>query len=314
MSSSTDTAPILITGAHRTGTTWVGKVLAEDSQIAYVSEPLHLNHSPGVLSEPVYGWYQYICDENGDRFLDAYGDTIQFRYKIWKAIQHINGIKSAGKVVIDQASFLANRLQKKRILLKDPFAIFSVPWFIDRLNTKTVIMVRHPLSFISSLHRLGWCFDFNDLLNQPLLMQDYLEPFREEMIQANRSKEDIVAQGILLWRIIYSIVGSYIDRKFDVLIVRHEDISMMPEKKFSDIKDYLGIGESEAINKAIRHSTQAGNPAEVSENNEHAVFLDSRANLQNWKKRLTEEDITRIVSDTQDVAGNFYKPEEWSKW
>jgi hypothetical protein len=314
MSSSTDTTPILITGAHRTGTTWVGKVLAEDSQIAYVSEPLHLNHSLGVLSEPVDGWYQYICDENGDRFLDAYGDTIQFRYKIWKAIQHINGIKSAGKVVIDQASFLANRLQKKRILLKDPFAIFSVPWFIDRLNTKTVIMVRHPLSFISSLHRLGWCFDFNDLLNQQLLMQDYLEPFREEMIQANRSKEDIVAQGILLWRIIYSIVGSYIDRKFDVLIVRHEDISMMPEKKFSDIKDYLGIGESEAINKAIWHSTQAGNPAEVSENNEHAVFLDSRANLQNWKKRLTEEDTKRIVSGTQDVAGDFYRPEEWSKW
>lgn len=55
----------------------------------------------------------------------------------------------------------------KRALLKDPFAVFSVPWFAKKLNCQIVITVRHPAAFASSLQRLGWNFDFKDLLDHP---------------------------------------------------------------------------------------------------------------------------------------------------
>ena len=44
---TTKLPPILVTGAHRTGTTWVGKMLSANSQTAYMSEPLNVLHRPG---------------------------------------------------------------------------------------------------------------------------------------------------------------------------------------------------------------------------------------------------------------------------
>ena len=49
--------PILVTGAHRSGTTWVGKMLAASREVAYISEPLNKWHRPGVMAIPVEYWY-----------------------------------------------------------------------------------------------------------------------------------------------------------------------------------------------------------------------------------------------------------------
>jgi hypothetical protein len=314
MDMSSRKVPILITGAHRTGTTWVGKVLAQDPGIAYVSEPLHLHHSRGVLDHPVDAWYQYICDENDDPYYFAYLKTLQYNYQLWSAIKNITDFKSAGKIVVDQLSFLSHKILDRRILLKDPFAVFSVPWFIDRFRTKVLIMVRHPLALISSLQRLNWQFDFDFLLDQPLLMRDFLEPFRDEMMHTNQNKDNILLQGILLWRMIYTVVHRYSLEIPEISIIRHEDLSLEPVKIFSHICDSLDVGQTEAIKKAAHLSSRTSNPAEVSQNDEHAVYLDSRANLSNWRKRLSESDIHKIVEGTMDVAEKFYRPEEWKEW
>ena len=70
--------PILVTGAHRTGTTWVGKMLAASRQAAYLSEPLNLWHRPGVLRTPLQHWYTYICAENEQAYLPGLQATLAF--------------------------------------------------------------------------------------------------------------------------------------------------------------------------------------------------------------------------------------------
>ena len=62
---------ILVTGAHRTGTTWVGQMLAAGG-LAYVSEPLNVLHRHGVMSAPVKHWYTYITSENEADYLSGY--------------------------------------------------------------------------------------------------------------------------------------------------------------------------------------------------------------------------------------------------
>ncbi|UCF28983.1 MAG: sulfotransferase family protein, partial [Chloroflexota bacterium] len=57
-------SPILVTGAHRSGTTWVGKMLAAGRETAYISEPLNVWHRPGVLRVPTQYWYTYINEDN----------------------------------------------------------------------------------------------------------------------------------------------------------------------------------------------------------------------------------------------------------
>ncbi len=64
--------PILVTGAHRSGTTWVGKILCASGEAAYISEPLNMWHRLGVMRKPVSGWYTYITQENEAGYLSAF--------------------------------------------------------------------------------------------------------------------------------------------------------------------------------------------------------------------------------------------------
>ena len=40
--------------------------------------------------------------------------------------------------------------------------------------------------------------------------------------------------------------------------------------------------------------------------------LDSRANLDNWKRRLSPNEIGRIRKLTEDVARFYYPEESWN--
>ena len=91
----TDTLnPILVTGTHRSGTTWVGKMLAADSSTAYISEPLNVLHRPGVLRAKVDHWYQYICEENEHEYLPAFNELLEFDYHLWAEIRSIRSTHS----------------------------------------------------------------------------------------------------------------------------------------------------------------------------------------------------------------------------
>ena len=45
----------------------------------------------------------------------------------------------------------------------------------------------------------------------------------------------------------------------------------------------------------------------------HELRRNSAENVYNWMKRLSPEEIRRIRTGTEDIAGSFYQPEDWSK-
>ena len=301
--------PILVTGAHRSGTTWVGKMLAADPQIAYISEPLNVLHRPGVLRARVTKWYQYICDDNQDQFIPAFKELLDFRYHLWSEIRSLRSLKDFLRMGRDFAIFYNGMMRGQRMLLKDPFAVFSTSWFAKKLNFKVVVTVRHPAGFASSLKRLGWNFDFNDLLNQPLLMRDHLEPYRVQMrsIQA----DDIIGQAALLWAMIYRTVQKTRTLNPDFIVIRHEDISSEPVPGYRNLYSSLGLDYSARVERMILNSSSSENPVELPKNRVHAVKLDSRANMDNWKKRLTVDEINRIRKLTEETAELFYPDITW---
>lgn len=304
-------SPILVSGAHRSGTTWVGKMLAASRQVAYISEPLNVWHRPGVMMTPVQRWYTYICPENEASYLDAFQDILRLRYHLWTEIRSLTSLKDVLRLARDAAAFWSGWALHKRVLLKDPFAVFSIPWFKERLGCAVVVVVRHPAAFVSSLVRLGWSFDFSDLLEQPLLMRDWLEEFRSEMAHLTAASQDIIEQASLLWKVIYHAVWVMQAHMQDILIVRHEDLSADPVEGFGRLYHTLGLDFHERARRAVMQSSSAANPSETSLRKVHSVRLDSRASLQNWKRRLSREDIQRVRHLTEEVAGHYYSQEEW---
>lgn len=301
--------PILVTGTHRSGTTWVGKMLAADAMTAYISEPLNVLHRPGVFHTKVECWYQYICEDNESKYLPAFEELLEFDYNLWDEIRALRSRRDFLRMGRDFLVFYNGLMRGQRVLLKDPFAVFSTPWFAKRLNCRVVITVRHPAAFASSLKRLNWPFDFRDLLNQPLLMRDHLEEDRDEML--SMKPDDVIGQAALLWKLIYRSVHAARKANPDFIIVRHEDLSRDPIPGYRDLFQSLDLEFTPRVEKFILNSSSSENPQELSHKKVHGFKLDSRANIDIWKKRMTAEDIDHVHEITKEIAPLYYSEAEW---
>jgi hypothetical protein len=291
---------------HRSGTTWLGEMLCTDGEFINIGEPLNILHRQTILRERAKRWYTYITEANEGDYLRYYRDAVSFK------THPVHDIRRARlcsrdpiRIPTQWMSFLLGRVQDRRLLIKDPFAIFSIEWFAKRLDCYVVVIVRHPVAVVSSLKRLGFTFDFNDLLEQPLLMADHLEPFRSEIEAAAARPDDVIGQGALLWRIIYSNIDEN-DGNELFQLVRHEDLSRNPLEEFASLFEKLSQPFTEAARRQIERATGNQNPSEVPVRRPSTVRLDSRANLDNWRHRLSPAEVKRILDIVGPVAERFY--------
>lgn len=308
--SSSRKNPILVTGAHRSGTTWVGKMLAADKQTIYVGEPLNVNHPLGIFDKPVPHWYTYICDDNGDKYRPTFDKMLNFEYALSSQIGTLKTKGDLLRTFVDQTAFLTATWQNRKAVIKDPFAVFSIPWLLKTFSCNTVIMVRHPAAFVSSLKYLHWLFDFQHLLEQPLLMRDWLEPYRAEM--KNIKNNDIVGQASLLWTLIYGTVHKIAEQYPEILVLRHEDISQNPLESYRNLYKHMGLKFSLKAQSAILASSSTNNPKELNKKTSHLVSLNSRANIKNWQHRLSSDEIRSVKERTTEIANLYYDDKDWN--
>jgi Sulfotransferase family len=303
-----DKRPVLVTGMHRSGTSWLGAMLSASGEFINVQEPLSVQNRQTILRSLVKHWYTYICDTNEDLYLPFYRDALAFRMHPLYDVQRMRVGSPRDPVRIPKrwASFVLGRVQRRRLLIRDPFAALSIEWFSRRLGVDTVAIVRHPVAVVSSLKRLGFTFDFTNLLEQSLLMDQRLERFRSEMEAALRNPGDIVGQGSVLWRIVYASIAEDQDRVSSMHVVRHEDLSLNPVKEYSRLYEALGMPLGAGARRTIARNTSERNPIEVSQKNPFKVRLDSRANLTNWKHRLEADEVERVLSITSTERRKFY--------
>ena len=131
------------------------------------------------VRRPVPALVHVPDDDNGRPYVEALGRTLRFKYDWADAL----GTLPSPRNVVRAARALPRTRAPagSRPLLKDPIAVFSAAWLARTFGMRVVLSVRHPAAFAASLKRLDWTFDFNQLLAQPLLMRDLLEPFGEQL-------------------------------------------------------------------------------------------------------------------------------------
>lgn len=284
-------------------------MLAAGGGLTYANEPLSVSHRQGVLGNEVRHWYTYINEENEAQYLPAFQDLLALRYQLLREIPSIRSPKDVLRMGRDAYSFAAGRVRGWQALLKDPFASFCMPWFARRLNCQVVVVIRHPAGFASSLKRLGWPFQIEDLLAQPLLMRDQLEQDRPALEAV--TPDDIIGRAGLLWKVLYRNVHQAVTQNPDLISVRHDDLSRDPVSEFKKLYQKLGYDFTPAVENAILNSSSSENSTRLAKNKTHSVKLNSRANLDNWKTILTAEEVIRIRTITEDVSHLYYSDDEW---
>jgi hypothetical protein len=301
--------PILVTGSHRSGSTWTGKILSTAPHVGYIHEPFNFEINTSVSSLPMKYWFQHISEENSENYSSVFDAIIRYKYPLLKNIVNIRTIKNVLAIMRDQGLFILHKMKKDRPLLKDPIAINSVEWLYENFNMNILILIRHPAAFCSSIKIKNWKFDFAHFLNQPLLMEKYLYPFEEKIRHYVENEKSIIEQAILLWNCIHHTISIYRENHPDWLFVRHEDLSFDPVNQFRSIFKEFDLEFTQKVKKRILATSGAHNPVEPKGRN---LFIrNSKENIRIWMKRLTHEEISLIEKKTSEVASLFYIQDEW---
>ena len=278
-------------------------MLCAGGELVNIGEPLNVLNRQTIFPKRVELWYAHINEENEAAFLPYYRDALAFKTHALAdlARMRLGSPRDPFRIARRWGDFFLGRAQRRRVLIKDPFAVFSIDWFARRLGCQVVVVVRHPVAVVSSLKRLGFVFEFENLLRQPSLMDGRLRRFRPAIEASLESGDDVIGQGSLLWRIIYDSL-----EPANVRIVRHEDLSLDPVAKCAQLYAELGLEFTPEARAKIEASTSEKNPAEVSVRNPFKVRLASRTNLSNWERRLHQAEVERILEITGSVTTRYY--------
>ncbi|EDX78685.1 hypothetical protein MC7420_7338 [Coleofasciculus chthonoplastes PCC 7420] len=301
--------PILVTGSHRSGSSWVGKILATSPSVRHIREPFNINHPQCSCGCKFNFWYQYISPENEAIFYDHLKHTFGLAYNFRGDIKIENNPNSFLELLTKSSKFMLRNIIGIRPLVKDPMAFFSARWLAATFNMHVVVLIRHPAAFVSSLKRLNWVFPYSHFLEQPLLMKDYLQPFADEIAKYCEEEYDIIDQASLLWRIIHYYIDEYQKNYPDWIFIRHEDISRHPLILFQKLFNALNLDYTEAIEKTILDYSRVNDRKQDYEAGE--LKRHSQKNIELWKSRLTPSEIERVRTQVEDISIKFYCSEDW---
>lgn len=248
------TPPVLVTGLPRSGTSWVGKMLAASGRLVYVNEPLNPQRppgrSPGVLNATVTHRFQYICRDNEREWLAAFTDTIALRYRFRAELRRNRSLPDLARMAKYGTAFTAGRLLRRRALLDDPFALLSAGWFAERLGCRVIVLRRDPVALAASWRRLGWTFDFRELHGQPYLLRDHPEA-------ARTPPPGPLAAVATLWRVAAAITARLAERHPAILVVRYDDLAADPIPGFRRLYDWAGLSWTPRAERRIRRGCTA---------------------------------------------------------
>lgn len=123
--------PIIITGPHRSGSTWAGRMIAAAPGVGYIHEPFNPSCRPGICAVQTDRYFSYVLDDDPEHWRKALADTLSFQYNIAAEWKSIRSLKDIARCARDFSRFEWHRWHEHRALMKDPIALFSSEWIAE---------------------------------------------------------------------------------------------------------------------------------------------------------------------------------------
>ena len=310
-------SPILLTGAHRSGTTWAGKILSSAKDLGYIMEPFNdMNRRSGVFNKKFGHFFPYIRPTDPVDYIESFNKTLNYRFSYYDGIINIRSFRDFVRLSRDIIDFSIYKILDYRPFIKDPNALFLAEWLANNFNMQVIILIRHPAAFISSLVKLDWSYPFTDFIKQPELMRDHLINFEDEIHYFSKNKQPLIDQAILLWKILHSVILKYRNCHDDWVCVRHEDLSINPFSEFEKLFIYLNVPFEKNVKDMIAKLSNINSEVDKTSkdiplSSMESLTRNSHANIKNWKNRLSAKEIDYIYNKVTTVSSSFYSEKDW---
>ena len=305
--------PILVTGSHRSGSTWVGSTLAADPSLVYIEEPFNVhNPSPGVCACRFPCPFFRIDDSTADLYApdSARMMALRFRYRdlLTSAPYPLSTLKRSLR---GAQALLVGRTRGSVPLLKDPLALFSAEWLAERFGTRVLVLIRHPAAFAASLLRLNWRFNFVHFTDQKALLEGDLAPLASDLRAAEQTRLPPIREAALLWKCLHVVIRRYMVDHADWTFLRLEDIASDPVLCFRNLAEVFALSRPDLVIERALLTSNASNPTSAPPGAVHSLFRNSKAASIAWRSRLTSTDRDCLRAEVGELASTFYPGESW---
>lgn len=298
---------IFVTGAPRSGTTFVGSMLSAPCGVDYIHEPF--NPDCGLPS--IDQRYLYLRDDDPrlSRYLPDIEALFEYQAKLRTAYYPRDSfLKRTVKSVAGSRGPFYYRLARLNLLrraavIKDPIGCFLGALLQERFGVRPVLLIRHPVTFVASVMRLGWNMTPAPLLDQEELMEDYLANDESGLRSVG---DDPIVAAAWIWRSLNTVLLEQARHRPGWIIVRHEDLSNAPVEQFRNLYSQLDLPWSNRVERRVSRSTGAGNVVEADDGRVQQFRRDSKQLHALRIAMLEPEDRRRVFEITGQVAGERY--------
>ncbi|OKH22869.1 sulfotransferase [Chroogloeocystis siderophila] len=254
---------IFLAGTGRSGTTWVSSIINYNNDYRDIFEPFH----PYKVSKVEHFRYrQYLRPDNKQQeFIQPTKDILSGK------------IRNRWTDQFNQKRFCHKRM------VKDIRANFLLKWLNHHFPEVPIILLfRHPCAVVNSKLHLGWGDHLDELLAQPELVEDFLQPFRHEI---EASKTDFEKQ-IFLW-----CLENYVPlRQFapgEIHLAFYENFCKDPKVEIESLFKFLGKKFDDTVFATL-------NKPSATSRKESAIITIGNV-VDSWKKYITNEQLQRAM-------------------
>jgi hypothetical protein len=273
---------VLLAGTARSGTTWVGELLAAQRPCRVMFEPFQPHK---VAAFRGYEYFHYARPHEDDRELEAYCRRI-----------------FSGRIRHPWIDREVACLRPEARLVKEIRANLFLKWIALRFpEVRRLFVLRHPCAVVESRLRLGWATDSDiaSFLAQPALVSDFLAD-KLELIASTTTDE---GKHAIVW-CISNLVPLRQFASGGLPLVYYEHLCTQPGIELPKVLTAVGFPQTYDA-RSDRYASPSSTTAAASR------VLSGRPSHADWRDRLGAariDNVLRVVDafglgDLYDAAG-----------
>jgi hypothetical protein len=256
---------ILVAGTARSGTTWLGDLIASQIPCRVLFEPFNPDLVPEYSS---FHYFQYL--KQGIKNQEFY----EFAWSVFTGEIHNRWIDRQNE-----------RIFSKYRLIKEIRANLALKWIHDNFpEVPKVFIMRHPCAVVLSRMELGWATDddIKTFLSQVDLIEDHLGSYMDTIHNAKTDEE----KHAIIW-CVSNLVPLKQFKPGELQIVYYENLCTQPKIELPDVFNAIGLG------KAVKVMDTINQPSQTTRSN--SAVIQGTDKITNWKKKLSSVQITNIL-------------------
>jgi Sulfotransferase family len=256
---------ILVTGAARSGTTWLADLIASQIPSRILFEPFNPELVPDYSH---FHYFQYMRPGTEHPEFHAFAQKVFTGEIRNRWIDHQN-----------------ERIVSRFRLVKEIRANLALKWLHDNFpEVPLLLIIRHPCAVVLSRMELGWAtdHDIEPFVSQPKLLEDHLGPYLDLICSAETPEE----KHAVIWSVSNMVPLKQFSAN-EVKVVYYENLCTQPEIELPGI--FEGIGYQYSNRLAARRDRPSQTARSTS-----AVATGTNK-IDHWKTKLSRTQIDNIL-------------------